>query len=155
MVALPPRHESLSAHYNIAMDTKDEFIIYTDGGARGNPGPAAWAFVLKRSGAPDLEKKGFLGDTTNNIAEYTALLKALESAQAEAGKRLVVYSDSELMVRQMLGVYKVKHPGLLPLYQQASKLVKSFEKVDFKHVRREQNQRADELVNEVLDGDRD
>jgi ribonuclease HI len=135
------------------MDTKDEFIIYTDGGARGNPGPAAWAVVLKRSGEPDLEQSGFLGDTTNNIAEYTALLRALELAQAQGGKQLLIHSDSELMVRQMMGVYKVKHPGLLPLFQQASKLVKAFDKVTFKHVRRELNGRADELCNEVLDAE--
>lgn len=135
------------------METKDEFIIYTDGGARGNPGPAAWAVVLKRSGEPDLEEMGFLGDTTNNVAEYTALLRALELAQAHAGKRLLIHSDSELMVRQMTGVYKVKHPGLLPLFQQASKLVAGFEKVTFKHIRRELNQRADELCNEVLDAE--
>ena len=141
--------------YTISMDTKNEFIIYTDGGARGNPGPAAWAVVLQRADQPDLEIKGFLGDTTNNIAEYTALLRALELAQAEGGKRLIIHSDSELMVRQMTGIYKVKHPGLLPLYQQASKLVKWFDHVTFKHVRREMNQRADELCNEVLDGDRD
>jgi ribonuclease HI len=134
------------------MDTNGEYIIYTDGAARGNPGPAAWAVVLEKPDASVVEQSGDLGETTNNVAEYTALVRALELAHTQGGKRLKIHSDSELMVRQMQGIYKVKNAGLLALYKQASELVKKFEKVVFQHVRREQNKRADELCNEVLDG---
>jgi len=134
------------------MDTNGEFIIHTDGAARGNPGPAAWAVVLEKPGEPAIEQNGDLGETTNNVAEYTALVRALELAHAQGGKRVKIHCDSELMVRQMQGLYKVKNAGLLKLYNEASDLVKKFEKVTFQHVRREQNKRADELCNDVLDG---
>jgi ribonuclease HI len=133
------------------MSDSNVLTIYTDGAARGNPGPAAYSYVITRDGQTAVEESGCLGDTTNNIAEYTALVKALERARTLGGRRLVVHSDSELMVKQMLGDYKVKNEGLRPLYQQAQKLVDSFDDVSFRHVRREQNQRADELCNEALD----
>lgn len=134
------------------MDTNGEFIIHTDGAARGNPGPAAWAVVLCKPGVADaIEQNGDLGETTNNVAEYTALVKALELADTHGGKRLKIHSDSELMVRQMQGLYKVKNEGLLKLYTQACELAKKFESVTYQHVRREQNKRADQLCNEVLD----
>ena len=128
------------------MDHKGEFIIYTDGGARGNPGPAAWAVVLKRPGESDIEAAGALGETTNNIAEYTALVRALELARTHGGKRLRIHSDSELMVRQMQGTYKVKNAGLLVFYQKATDLAESFENVSFQHVRREENKLRRPLV---------
>lgn len=127
--------------------------IYTDGAARGNPGPAAFAYVLKQDGRPDVEANGKLGDTTNNVAEYTALVRALEHAQTLGARRVRVHSDSELMVRQMQGRYKVKNEGLLPLYEQARDLASDFEHVTYEHVRREANGRADKLCNEALDGD--
>src|SRR5437868_1765974 len=102
----------------------DVLTIYTDGAARGNPGPAAFAYVMRRPGAPDIEEKGCLGDSTNNVAEYTALVRALEHAQRLGARRLIVNSDSELMVKQMAGEYKVKHEGLRPLYEQAVALRK-------------------------------
>lgn len=135
------------------MSSPDHFKIHTDGGARGNPGPAAYAFVIERPGGSDVEEAGVLGHTTNNVAEYTALIRALEKARGLGGRKLHIYSDSELMVKQMRGEYKVKHEGLLPLYQEARKLCRDFEAVIFEHVRREQNKRADELYNRALDGD--
>jgi ribonuclease HI len=131
----------------------DLFTIHTDGAARGNPGPAAFAYVIARHGQPDIEDSGCLGTTTNNIAEYTALLKALERARQLGGQRLSIHSDSELMIKQMKGEYKVKNEGLRPLYEQARQLCHQFAAVTFHHVRREQNKRADELCNLALDGD--
>ena len=97
----------------------ETWTIYTDGGSRGNPGPAAYAYVIKRPGVADIEEKGYLGQTTNNIAEYTGLVKALEHAHELGGRKLLVNSDSELMVKQLNGQYKVKNAGLVPLYQKA------------------------------------
>jgi ribonuclease HI len=129
----------------------DTWTIFTDGGSRGNPGPAAYAYVIKRPGQPDIEANAYLGTTTNNIAEYTGMVKALEHARELGGKKLIVNSDSELMVKQMNGQYKVKNEGLRPLYQQAVALRKHFESVVIKHVYRDQNSHADELCNEAMD----
>jgi ribonuclease HI len=126
--------------------------IHTDGAARGNPGPASFAYVITRPGQPAIEEYGGLGDTTNNIAEYTALVKALERAAQLGGRRVHIYSDSELMIKQMLGKYKVKNPGLKSLYEEANQLRGQFESVGFSHIAREQNRRADELCNLALDG---
>ena len=128
--------------------------IYTDGAARGNPGPAAFAYVIRREGAADIEEKGRLGETTNNIAEYEALVRALEHARRLGARRVQVFSDSELMVKQMLGEYQVKNEGLRPLYDHAVALRRQFDGVTFRHVRRSENSRADRLCNEALDGDR-
>ncbi len=133
----------------------DTWIIYTDGGSRGNPGPAAYAYVIQRHGEVDLEEKCYLGQTTNNIAEYTGMVKALEHAKELGGRTLIVHSDSELMVKQMNGEYRVKNEGLRPLYQQAVKLRAQFDKVTFKHVYREQNAQADALCNEAMDNPRE
>jgi ribonuclease HI len=128
------------------------FTIHTDGAARGNPGPAALAYIIERAGADDIEAKACLGETTNNIAEYTAVVRALEHARQLGARRVAVFSDSELMVNQMTGRYKVKNEGLRPLYEQARALADRFDSVTFRHVRREQNGRADRLCNEALDG---
>src|SRR5271155_4575935 len=114
-----------------------ELTIYTDGGSRGNPGPAAYAYVIQRPGDSDIEERCFLGRTTNNIAEYTGLVKALEHARHLGATRVTVYSDSELMVKQMSGEYRVKNPGLQSLYEQAVHLRKDFAYVAIRHVRRE------------------
>jgi ribonuclease HI len=128
--------------------------IHTDGASRGNPGAAAFAYVLSRDGEPVIEEAGCLGQMTNNQAEYTALVKALEHAlELGAGHRLLIHSDSELLVKQMNGEYQVKNPDLRPLYEKARKLARSFDgPVTIRHVRRAQNARADELCNEALDG---
>ncbi len=130
--------------------------IHTDGASRGNPGAAAFAFVIARDGQPDVEEAGCLGRMTNNQAEYTALVYALEHALALGpAHRLLVHSDSELMVKQMAGEYRVKNADLLDLYERARELVRKFEgSVAFRHVRREFNKRADQLCNEALDGKR-
>ncbi|MFO0796449.1 MAG: ribonuclease HI family protein [Gemmataceae bacterium] len=126
--------------------------IHIDGGARGNPGPAAYAVVLERPGQPVVEESGTLGTATNNVAEYTALVSALHLAAELGLKSLDIYSDSELLVKQMAGEYRVKHPDLQPLHKEASELRKGFAQVRITHVRREQNKRADALYNEALDG---
>src|SRR5262245_50499085 len=102
----------------------DTFTIHTDGGSRGNPGPAAFAYTIERLGGSTIEVNGYLGETTNNIAEYAALVKALAHAVDLGATAVVVNSDSELLVQQMNGKYKVKNPGIMPLYQEACRLAK-------------------------------
>jgi ribonuclease HI len=126
--------------------------LYTDGGARGNPGPAAFAFVLETADGTVLEARGEpIGVATNNVAEYAALVAGLRRA-AEAGvDELEVVSDSELLVKQMRGEYRVKNEALRQLFLEASALARRLEKVTYSHVRREHNELADRLVNEALD----
>jgi ribonuclease HI len=132
----------------------DTPIMHIDGAARGNPGPAAYAVVIARPGHPPVEEAGTLGTATNNVAEYTALVRGLERAAELGLKSLAVFSDSELLVKQMNGEYRVKHPDLLPLYEDANRLKRAFDRVTITHVRRGQNARADALCNEALDGER-
>jgi ribonuclease HI len=127
--------------------------IHIDGAARGNPGPAAFAFIIQKEGAPPIEENGLLGVTTNNLAEYTALVRALERAAELGGQRLIVHSDSELLVKQMNGAYRVKNADIRVLYDRARQLIERFDQVVIRHVRREQNSRADELCNQALDED--
>lgn len=126
-------------------------IVHIDGASRGNPGPAAFAFVIALPDDARVEDHGLLGDTTNNIAEYTALLRALERASELDIGRLHIHSDSELLVKQMNGEYRVKNPDLRSLYDQARELAERFQSVRYTHVRREHNKRADELCNLALD----
>src|SRR5262245_11527498 len=121
------------------MSSADVLTINIDGAARGNPGPAAYAYVIIRDGAVAVEAAECLGKTTNNVAEYTALFKALERAAQLGAKRLVIRSDSELLVKQMNGKYRVKNEQLLPLYDAAKRLARQFDLVTLGHVRREQN----------------
>jgi ribonuclease HI len=126
--------------------------IHIDGGSRGNPGDAAFGVhVADSEGGVVAELYGFLGRATNNVAEYEALLHALKWAAARGEKSLHVFSDSELLVRQIEGRYKVKHPDLRPLYERARILMTRFAEVKLSHVRREQNVEADALVNRALD----
>ena len=123
-----------------------------DGGARGNPGPGAAAFVLSDPTGREVEARGdYLGSVTNNVAEYRALIAGLESAIGHAVPELEVAMDSELVVRQMTGEYRVKNEGLKPLHQSARAAVRKIPVVRFTAVRREDNVRADRLVNETLD----
>jgi ribonuclease HI len=128
--------------------------IHTDGASRGNPGAAAFAYVIAGAGEDDIEEAGCLGKMTNNQAEYTALVKSLEHALELAPEaRIVLNSDSELMVKQMRGEYRVKNEELRPLYDQAIALLRRFKGgVTFRHVRRADNSRADALCNQALDG---
>jgi ribonuclease HI len=137
------------------MSSLAEITINIDGAARGNPGPAAFAYVLSRDGEPLIEEAGRLGTATNNYAEYTALIRALERAAELGGQRLLVRSDSELLVKQMNGEYRVKNEQLKVLHDQAQRLRRSFASVTLEHVPRVENSEADRLCNEVLDGLRD
>jgi len=130
----------------------DTATVHIDGASRGNPGAAAYALVLARPGLPVVEHAETIGKATNNVAEYAALVAALERALALGVRNLTVFSDSELMVKQMNGEYKVKNADLQELYKEADALRKRLASVTLKHVRREQNKRADELCNLVLDG---
>ncbi len=130
----------------------DKFVIYTDGGARGNPGPAAIGFVIYDEGLKLIKKYGhYLGVTTNNQAEYKALVAALEAAIKLGALKVVCHLDSELVVRQLQGKYKIRESHLKPLAEEVLKLTGRFNQVEFKHVRREKNKLADQLVNEALD----
>ncbi len=126
--------------------------VYIDGGARGNPGPAGYGVrVEDAAGALIDELHGGLGVATNNVAEYNGLIAALKWALAHEQREVHVRSDSELLVKQMRGEYKVKHPNLQPLYAQARLLVAKLARVRFEHVRRELNKEADRLSNLGMD----
>src|SRR3989304_5683420 len=126
--------------------------IYTDGGSRGNPGPAAGAFViLDENGKQICARAKFLPEATNNVAEYSGLVAALEKAAALKAENIKIFSDSELMVRQLNGEYKVKNEGLRELFGDAGGLLENFNDWKITHVRREKNKIADALVNRAID----
>jgi probable phosphoglycerate mutase len=127
-------------------------VAYIDGGSRGNPGPAGYGVRIE-DGAGRLVEEfcASLGVATNNVAEYQGLLAALRWAVAQGARPLLVRSDSELLVKQMKGVYRVKHPNLQPLFREASSLVRAIGDVAFEHVRREHNVHADRLANQAMD----
>ena len=128
--------------------------LSTDGGSRGNPGPAAYAYVLEAEDGTVLAAHGeAIGVATNNVAEYSALVAGLEKAIEVGVSELEVVSDSELMVKQMRGEYRVKNEALRDLSLQASRLAREVGSVSYKAVRREQNKLADQLVNEALDAE--
>jgi ribonuclease HI len=129
-----------------------EWVLRCDGGARGNPGPGALGYALYDPGGREVEARGeYLGTVTNNVAEYHALIAGLEAAARNGARPLVVYLDSELVARQMDGSYRVKHAGLRPLHGRASEAAAAVGPVRYRVVRREQNARADRLVNDTLD----
>jgi formyltetrahydrofolate-dependent phosphoribosylglycinamide formyltransferase len=129
----------------------DKIIAYIDGASRGNPGPAAAGFTLADSDGTQLQAKAFfLGRATNNIAEYTSLVKALEAAKQIGTEQLVVFSDSELLVRQINGQYKVKSELIRPFFRQAISLLGEFKNWQVRHISREKNEQADKLVNQAL-----
>jgi ribonuclease HI len=126
--------------------------LFTDGGSRGNPGPAAFAYVLEADDGTVLDARGeAIGVATNNVAEYRALVAGLERAAELHVTQLHVRSDSELMVKQMRGEYRVKNRDLQELFLQASRAARAVGEVAYEHVRREHNELADRLVNEALD----
>jgi ribonuclease HI len=130
-------------------------VVHVDGGARGNPGPAAAAAVLSTPEGDVLEEAHeLLGPTTNNVAEYRGLLLGLARAHARGATEVEVINDSELVARQVNGVYKVKHPDLKPLHAQATAALGDFERWRVRSVPRAQNAAADALVNAALDGAR-
>jgi ribonuclease HI len=127
-------------------------LLWTDGGARGNPGPAAYAFVLEAEDGTVLDARGeAIGTATNNVAEYSALVAGLRRAVDLGVTALEVRSDSELMVKQMRGEYRVKNKDLQALFMDASRTARDIARVSYTHVRREHNELADRLVNEALD----
>jgi ribonuclease HI len=127
-------------------------VAYIDGGARGNPGPAGYGVRIETvDGQPIADLHGAIGIATNNVAEYHGLLAALEWAVDHAQKRVQVRADSELLVRQMRGEYRVRHPGLQPLAARARLLAAQLDDVTFQHVRRELNTEADRLSNLGMD----
>jgi ribonuclease HI len=129
--------------------------IFCDGGSRGNPGPAGvGAVVLDASAEPPrllASVSETIGIATNNVAEYTALIRGLEIAADFEAQRVEVRADSQLLIRQLEGRYRVKHAGLVPLHRRAQELLRRYREVDLQHVRREENTEADALVNAALD----
>jgi ribonuclease HI len=129
--------------------------LFADGGSRGNPGPAASGAVLFAESGEVLREVGtYLGVATNNVAEWTGLITGLEAAIELGVKDIAVRLDSELVVKQISGVYRVKHEGLIPLHARAKVLLRQFTSVDVQHVRRKLNAAADAVVNQVLDANR-
>ena len=128
------------------------WTLRCDGGSRGNPGPGALGYVLSDPAGHEVEARGeFLGVCTNNVAEYRALIAGLAAAARHRASPVVVCMDSELVVRQMTGEYRVKHAGLKPLHAEAARAAAKLGQVRFVAVRREENARADEIVNQTLD----
>ncbi|HUX07604.1 MAG TPA: ribonuclease HI family protein [Acidobacteriota bacterium] len=126
--------------------------IYIDGAARGNPGPAGYGIAAADAdGTTVAEGYGFIGEQTNNFAEYCALLAALELAQKKGWRELMVRSDSQLLVRQIQGVYKVKNEGLRALHSRATLLIGRFRVFEIEHVSRSENKLADKLANKGVD----
>ena len=128
-------------------------VVNVDGGARGNPGPAAIGAVLATPDGEVVEERGErIGVATNNVAEYRALLLGIELARERGASELELVGDSELVVKQVRGEYRVKDAGLRPLHASVRDALTGFRSWSIRHVRREQNERADELVNATLDG---
>lgn len=128
-----------------------KLIIFTDGGARGNPGPAGIGVVIKSGGKTVKEYGKYIGETTNNQAEYQALISALQSAKEMGATEIQLFMDSELIVKQLKGEYRVRDAGLAPLYLKVHNLRAGFSKFFVSHVPREKNKEADKLVNEAID----
>ena len=126
--------------------------VYCDGGARGNPGPAAYGFVVKVAGRQVKEGQGYIGIATNNFAEYTAVIEALNWLTGRfSGRDLNFYLDSQLVVSQLSGIYKVKNSTIRDLVFKIRSLETSFGQIKYQHIPREQNLQADSLVNQALD----
>src|SRR5690349_24628073 len=132
--------------------TSAAYRINIDGGSRGNPGPAAYGVLIRdANGASVAKLKKYIGRFTNNVAEYYGLIAAMDYAQSHGVRAIRIESDSELLVKQMRGLYKVKSADLQPLYERAQKMSKAFDSFRIDHVYRELNREADALANEALD----
>ena len=125
--------------------------IFTDGAARGNPGPAGIGVVIRNDAKVLLEVADYIGKATNNVAEYMAFIRGLEEALDLGEKNVEVFSDSELLVKQINGEYRVKHEGLIPLFHHAQSLIKKFKHCRVYHTAREENKQADKLANRGID----
>ena len=134
------------------MPSSTEIVAHVDGASRGNPGPAAYGVAIETAAGEPIAAFGkYLGETTNNFAEYQGLLAALAYALEHQYSRLSVVTDSELMARQVNGLYKVRSADLKPLHEKAQALIRRLERFSIRHVLREHNQRADRLANKTLD----
>jgi ribonuclease HI len=130
----------------------DTLHIHIDGASRGNPGEAGFGVSVEDAdGTPRAELYGYLGRASNNVAEYQALIHALRWARARGARKVRILSDSELVVRQVNGQYRVKHPDMVPLHREATTLLRQFDSATVAHVRREHNRDADRLANRALD----
>jgi ribonuclease HI len=130
-----------------------KLVVHVDGGARGNPGPAAIGVVVSDPEGQVLDELAErIGVATNNVAEYRAVLRGVERARALGAGEVELVNDSELVARQLTGAYKVKHPAMRPLYEQAIDALRAFDRWRIRSVPRAENARADELVNAALDG---
>ncbi|MCE5338936.1 MAG: ribonuclease HI family protein [Methanomicrobiaceae archaeon] len=140
----------------MAVTATDTVTLYTDGASRGNPGDAAWAYVIVQDGSVTASRSGFIGTATNNVAEYHAVINGLEAARAFTRGRLEVRSDSELVVRQLTGRYRITKEHLADLADEVRQRVRTFAEVRFESVPREHPciQIADRLCNETLDAER-
>jgi ribonuclease HI len=129
-------------------------VVHVDGGARGNPGPAAIGVVISRSDGEVMEEVAeTIGVATNNVAEYRALLRGLDRARELGAQEIEIVNDSELVAKQITGAYKVKHPAMKQLHADAIAALRTFDRWRIRSVPRAQNARADELVNQALDAD--
>jgi ribonuclease HI len=153
MAKLTPPHRGAGLFGDPAPDAKPApWRANIDGGSRGNPGPAAYGVVIRDPRGEIVARlKKYIGRTTNNVAEYYGLIAALDYAQSNSIRALHVESDSELLVKQMRGQYKVKSADLQPLFERAKKMSQSFAFFQIRHVYREQNREADALANEAMD----
>lgn len=125
--------------------------IFIDGAARGNPGESGIGVYIAAGGKPLREIKKYLGTATNNQAEYTALITALEAAKDLKNRQIRIFTDSMLLANQVNGLWKVKHPGIAELHKKAKALLKDYSSISISHVRREYNREADRLANEAID----
>jgi ribonuclease HI len=149
---MPPRSSNSSNLFSPPKSAPAAHTAHVDGGARGNPGPAGYGVAITdASGHPIAELSEYLGHRTNHYAEYQGLLAALRYAAEHQIKALKVISDSELMVRQIKGIYKVRHPELRKLYDEAQQLVRRLEHFEISHALREHNKTADRLANQAMD----
>ncbi len=149
---MPPVPARLLAMPSSNSNSSSEVVAHIDGASRSNPGLAAYGVVIKTADGKQLDSlKKFLGQASNNVAEYEALLAALDYALRSGHRRLKVLSDSELLTRQIEGTYKVKSPDLKPLHERARQMIARLEKFSIEHVPREQNREADRLANQALD----
>ena len=133
------------------MVKKDKIEVYVDGASRGNPGEAGIGIVIKQGNNILLEVGSYIGKTTNNVAEYMAFIRGLEEAIIMGDENVKVISDSELMVKQIKGEYRVKNEGLKPLYFHAKELIKKLRNFEIEHAYREENKHADKLANQGID----
>lgn len=151
---MPSRSSASSQllHDQVQNTPQHYLVAYTDGGARGNPGPAGYGVVIQDESRREVATLSeYLGHQTNNFAEYQALIAALEYAIQHGHRALKVISDSELLVRQIKGIYKVKHPTLRDLYARAHQLIRQLDWFSITHVLRGKNQQADRLANAAMD----